>query len=175
MKRTFNRLMWFLFVSLFALRYHEVLYLLNFLSSYVNYKSNPLKNSTLNPKIQYWNFQPNFKFIFCFPVNLLNLMYGLAAGWTSASLLILESEETSPLQYGALDEDERSWVTSLLSISGVFGTIIYYHVADFCGRKFSLMSMALPHAVSTNFIIDKWPSFRWNVISMNKLQHWKLI
>lgn len=75
-------------------------------------------------------------------------MYGLAAGWPSSSLLILESDETSPLHQGKLDKEGRSWVTSLFAISGVVGTIFYYWIADICGRKYTLLSMAIPHGVS---------------------------
>lgn len=99
------------------------------------------------------NIHNNFMFltkIYCFfsTVNLLNLMYGLAAGWPSSSLLILESDDTSPLEQGALDKEERSWVTSLFAISGVFGTIFFYWISDIYGRKYTLMSMAIPHGVS---------------------------
>lgn len=75
-------------------------------------------------------------------------MYGFAAGWTSSSFLILESEATSPMNQGALDQTERSWVTSLFAISGVVGTLFYYSVADILGRKTGLCSIAIPHGVS---------------------------
>lgn len=78
------------------------------------------------------------------------ILYGFASGWTSSSLLVLESDETSPLKQGALDQEERSWVTSLFAISGVVGTLIYYLIADVAGRKFPLWSSAIPHAVSIN-------------------------
>lgn len=81
-------------------------------------------------------------------VNLTNILYGFASGWTSSSLLVLESEDKSPLLDGALNQEERSWVTSLFAISGVFGTIIYYFIADFAGRKIPLWSVAIPHLVS---------------------------
>lgn len=81
-------------------------------------------------------------------MNLINILYGYAAGWTSSSLLILESNENSPLAVGALDKDQSSWVASLFAISGVFGTIIFYMLADIAGRKFPLWLLAIPHAVS---------------------------
>lgn len=80
-------------------------------------------------------------------VNIANILYGYASGWTSSSLLILESDE-SPLVEGAMDQEQRSWVTSLFAISGVAGTIIYYFIADFMGRKLPLWSVAVPHGVS---------------------------
>lgn len=82
-------------------------------------------------------------------VNLLNVLYGYGSGWTSSSLLILESNENSPLVDGAMDQEERSWVTSLFAISGVAGTIVYYLLADIVGRKNSLWSVAIPHGVSS--------------------------
>lgn len=80
-------------------------------------------------------------------MNLINILYGYAAGWTSSNLLILESS-TSPLAGGALDREQSSWVASLFAISGVFGTIIFYFVADIIGRKIPLWFLAIPHAVS---------------------------
>lgn len=76
------------------------------------------------------------------------ILYGYASGWTSSSLLILESDETSPLVQGAMSQKERSWVTSLFAISGVAGTFIYYGIADIAGRKIPLWSVAIPNAVS---------------------------
>lgn len=81
-------------------------------------------------------------------MNLTNILYGYASGWTSSSLLILESAENSPLVDGAMDQEQRSWVTSLFAISGVAGTIIYFFLADILGRKYSLWSVAIPHGVS---------------------------
>lgn len=86
-----------------------------------------------------------------FTANLPNILYGYASGWTSASLLVLNSKD-SPLAKGPLDQEERSWVTSLFAISGVIGTIIYYVLADFVGRKIPLWSVAIPHLVSWPFL-----------------------
>lgn len=85
-------------------------------------------------------------------VNFTNVLYGLAAGWTSSSFLILESMDTSPLAQGALNQEERSWVTSLFAISGVIGTLFYYSLADILGRRFGLCSIAIPHCVSIDEI-----------------------
>lgn len=81
-------------------------------------------------------------------MNLTNILYGYASGWTSSSLLILESDELTPLVDGAMNQEQRSWVTSLFAISGVIGTIIYYFIADFIGRKLPLWSVAVPHGVN---------------------------
>lgn len=81
-------------------------------------------------------------------MNLINILYGYAAGWTSSSLLVLETDETTPLVGGALDREQRSWVTSLFAISGVFGTLIFYFFADYAGLKIPLWSLAIPHTVS---------------------------
>lgn len=81
-------------------------------------------------------------------MNLTSLLYGYASGWTSSSLLTLQSPHESPLVQGAMNQDERSWVTSLFAISGVLGTIIYYFIADVFGRKHPLLSVGIPHGVS---------------------------
>lgn len=95
-----------------------------------------------------------FRFFFVIAiVNLINILYGYGAGWTSSSLLTLESNETSPLVGGAtLDREQRSWVTSLFAISGVFGTIIFFLIADITGRKIPLWLLAIPHAVSKSIL-----------------------
>lgn len=85
---------------------------------------------------------------FSLAVNITMILYGYASGWTSSSLLILESEEKSPLVQGKMDQNERSWVTSLFAISGVAGTLIYYAIADTVGRKMPLWSVAVPNVVS---------------------------
>lgn len=85
-------------------------------------------------------------------MNLTNILYGYASGWTSSSLLILESDELTPLIDGAMNQEQRSWVTSLFAISGVIGTIIYYFIADFIGRKLPLWSVAVPHSVSIIYL-----------------------
>lgn len=54
-----------------------------------------------------------------FTANITMILYGFASGWTSSSLLVLESDKTSPLEQGAMDQEERSWVTSLFAISGL--------------------------------------------------------
>lgn len=87
--------------------------------------------------------------------NFTNILYGYASGWTSASLLVLKNDELSPLAGGSLNQDERSWVTSLFAISGVIGTIIYYVLADFAGRKLTLWSVAIPHLVSSPFVVHQ--------------------
>lgn len=61
---------------------------------------------------------------------------------------MLENNDTSPLIQGELNQEERSWVTSLFAISGVMGTVIYYLIADSIGRKIPLWSVGIPHIVS---------------------------
>lgn len=87
-------------------------------------------------------------------MNLTNILYGYAAGWTSSSFLLLENAKESPLIHGALNQDERSWVTSLFAISGVIGTLFYYVTSDYFGCKYSLLSSAVPHAVSHKLIFS---------------------
>lgn len=86
--------------------------------------------------------------IFTKTANLTNILYGYSSGWSSSSLLVLESNDTSPLIQGELNQEERSWVTSLFAISGVAGTVIYYLIANSAGRKIPLWSVGIPHIVS---------------------------
>ncbi|XP_055300883.1 facilitated trehalose transporter Tret1-like isoform X2 [Sitodiplosis mosellana] len=94
-------------------------------------------------------------------VNLTTILYGYASGWTSSSLLILESDELTPLVDGAMNQEQRSWVTSLFAISGVVGTICYYFIADFLGRKLPLWSLAIPHGIS--WILIEYGIYPWQL------------
>lgn len=80
-------------------------------------------------------------------VNLAFISYGLAAGWPSSSFLILASEK-SPLDAGPLDDDDLSWINSMLSMAALFGTIIFYSFSYVCGRKRLLCLLAIPQIVS---------------------------
>lgn len=56
---------------------------------------------------------------------------------------LLQSEYT-PLKSGPLSDEELSWVTSIMNIGGVIGTLIFGPLADYIGRKKSLLIIAIP-------------------------------
>lgn len=80
-------------------------------------------------------------------MNLAFVIYGLAAGWPSSSFLTLASDK-SPLDAGPLNDDDLSWINSMLSMAALIGTIIFYSFSYVFGRKKLLCLLAIPHIVS---------------------------
>lgn len=83
------------------------------------------------------------QFYATFCANLLCLGYGLATGWTSAAVPLLKSQKT-PLNNGPISNYEASVIGSILTIGGIFGTVIFGYVANKIGRKKSIFLMAFP-------------------------------
>lgn len=82
-------------------------------------------------------------------MNLLSIGYGVNAGWTSASVILLKSDET-PLPTGKITMDEASWITSLLCVGGLAGNVLFGYVTNQFGRKIPLLLLAVPTVVSDN-------------------------
>lgn len=82
--------------------------------------------------------------------------FGAVLGWPSASLLVLESENT-PLPTGPLTVVEKSWVSSLMYLGGSLGCLFFGWASKY-GRKIPLMGAAFPQLVSKNCV----PFFRYN-------------
>lgn len=74
------------------------------------------------------------------------MCHGINCGWTSAAYSVLKSTET-PLISGPMTEEELSWMVSLLCIGGFFGNIFFGCLTNRWGRKFSLLSLAIPMTV----------------------------
>ncbi|XP_063698303.1 facilitated trehalose transporter Tret1-like [Culicoides brevitarsis] len=84
--------------------------------------------------------------------NLMTLLYGIAAGWASNSLRILQSTDT-PLTSGPLTLWESSWVGSILCVGGAIGQIFFSFMADRYGRKPGLAISFVPVVVSWLLIV----------------------
>ena len=82
-------------------------------------------------------------------VNILQIGFGAVLGWPSASLLILESED-SPLPSGPLSVVEKSWVSALMFLGGALGCLFFGWSSNKYGRKYSMMGAAFPQLVSEN-------------------------
>ncbi|KAJ8932854.1 hypothetical protein NQ318_017799 [Aromia moschata] len=67
--------------------------------------------------------------------------------WTSPVLPKLEDTEQTPFSE-ALSSEETSWISALLPLGAIFGTIVFGYLADKIGRKHTLMSCAIPYIVS---------------------------
>lgn len=74
--------------------------------------------------------------------------YSLSVGWTASAILLYDSENC-PLPSGRIQMDEIAWISSIIGIGGLVGTVIVGWMADRFGRKYSLLSMAVPQIVST--------------------------
>lgn len=86
------------------------------------------------------------QFYATFCANLLCLGYGLATGWTSAAVPLLKSTG-SPLESGAISNNEGSLIGSTLTIGGVLGTLIFGYIANTIGRKKSIFLIAFPQII----------------------------
>lgn len=81
--------------------------------------------------------------------NLIVFIYGIAVGWPSASLPLLQSNQT-PLPSGPITLLEASTIGSILCIGGAVGTVLYGWFAEAFGRKWAMMSTFFPSIVSSN-------------------------
>lgn len=63
------------------------------------------------------------------------------------ALSLYDSNE-SPLPTGRIEMYEQAWISSMLGIGGVIGTLAAGWMADRIGRKYSLLMAALPQIVS---------------------------
>lgn len=74
-------------------------------------------------------------------------------GWMASQLNLFKSADC-PLPSGATDTDEIAWVTSILGIGGLIGTVAGGWMVDRFGRKNSLLSMAIPQLVRMNITTE---------------------
>lgn len=77
------------------------------------------------------------------PVNIITVCYGVAIGWPSASLLVLNSADT-PLPSGPLTIEQASWIGSLIALGGLIGNICFGWLSGLVGRKCILLCAVLP-------------------------------
>lgn len=81
-------------------------------------------------------------------MNLLIIGYGTTCGWPSVSFATLESAALTPLENGALNTEEISWLVSLFCLGGFVGTIFFGTIINVIGRKPFLCLLAIPQIVS---------------------------
>lgn len=83
---------------------------------------------------------------------MLTIAYGTSTGWPSSSFLLLESIENTPLP-NALTVDELSWISSLLCVGGIAGTLLFGWLVGYISKKKLLLFTALPQLVSNFFVV----------------------
>lgn len=84
-------------------------------------------------------------------MNFLSFSHGMATGWSSPSGLLLISDD-SPLPTGKISLEEASWIASLLSVGGLIGNIFFGFITNRYGRKWPLLSLAVPNIVRNAMI-----------------------
>lgn len=73
-------------------------------------------------------------------------------GWSSPIFPLLISEDT-PLPDGPISVDEASRITAIFYLSGCVGSIIFGRLADYIGRKWTIILGAIPQICANILII----------------------
>lgn len=71
---------------------------------------------------------------------------GTALTWSSPEIPLLSNSSTTPLDH-ALNPDEATWVSSLVTLGAAFGSFLFTCLADRMGRKYTLLSAGVPFLV----------------------------
>lgn len=69
---------------------------------------------------------------------MIILAHGAGVGWSAASMTVLTSDD-NPLPLGKLNMNDISWISSLLSLGGLFGNISFGFITNRFGRKIPLL------------------------------------
>lgn len=80
-------------------------------------------------------------------VNLITISFGMTEGWPSPSIFLLTSDQ-SPLPSGKITMEEGSWIASLICLGCLFGNIFFAIISNRFGRKWPLIILSIPFAVS---------------------------
>nr|AHF27419.1 putative sugar transporter 5 [Phaedon cochleariae] len=78
--------------------------------------------------------------------NIVNFVAGTVLTWSSPELDKLANDTETPFRY-PIDEDERSWISSLFPLGSIFGPFIFGYLADVIGRKNTLLTCGVPFVV----------------------------
>lgn len=83
-------------------------------------------------------------------VNLHSLTYGISNGWISPNLVSFQTDD-SPI--GRISQSEAALIVSSLCVGGLLGSIIFGFLADWCGRKKTIVWMALPQILASLLLL----------------------
>lgn len=84
---------------------------------------------------------------FKFPGCIIGFIAGTSLTWTSPEISLLNSTHT--LENRELTDDESSWIGAVLSLSAAVGPFVFGYLADRVGRKYTLLAIAVPYAISS--------------------------
>ncbi|XP_006571359.2 facilitated trehalose transporter Tret1 [Apis mellifera] len=83
--------------------------------------------------------------------NLCCVSAGAMLGWTSSVIPLLKDEEAVNNGYNPLgriiDNEEDSWISSLVSIGAIIGSFVAGYLAERYGRKMTLLSAVVPFLI----------------------------
>lgn len=71
------------------------------------------------------------------------LAHGTINGWVSPVSPLLLSDDT-PLRSGPLTSVELSWIGSMISIGGIFGSLIFGYLTSILGCKRAMIYLTFP-------------------------------
>ncbi|XP_068993376.1 facilitated trehalose transporter Tret1-like [Neodiprion pinetum] len=83
------------------------------------------------------------------------LQLGIVLGWTSPMLPYLTSKDS----FVVVNEDQSSWITSLAALGAFLGALPAGKLADYIGRRRSILTVSIPFLASWMMIIlakDIW-------------------
>jgi SP family facilitated glucose transporter-like MFS transporter 8 len=58
-------------------------------------------------------------------MSLLAFAYGSCCGWPSAAVLLLTSEDDTPLETGPINTNDVGWIASAVGIGGFIGNLFF--------------------------------------------------
>ncbi|CAH0550189.1 unnamed protein product [Brassicogethes aeneus] len=76
-------------------------------------------------------------------VNIVSISVGTSISWPSSQLPKLEDADESPLGR-AITDNEASWITSLYTIGGIVGPLMFGYLNDLIGPKKTLIVLSVP-------------------------------
>ncbi|XP_068085285.1 glucose transporter type 3 [Anabrus simplex] len=85
-------------------------------------------------------------------VNLGTFTYGSVVGWSANAVPFLQSQH-SPLQNGPITNEEASWLTSLLCLTGIPAVPLYSCICQRYGCKVGGYLVAIPFIVGWIIVI----------------------
>ncbi|XP_053661852.1 facilitated trehalose transporter Tret1-like [Anopheles marshallii] len=86
-------------------------------------------------------------------VNLLGVSYGMISGWSSGALPTLQTPAGSPLEYGAITQQQASWIGGALCLGGILGTLVGGAMVEHIGRKWTAWVAGIPLVVCWLLVI----------------------
>ncbi|KAJ9597399.1 hypothetical protein L9F63_011744 [Diploptera punctata] len=85
-------------------------------------------------------------------VNLAAFCNGAVIGWASPMVPVLQSED-SPLDQGAINTDEGSWLSSLVCLGAIVATVLYLYLTHYLSRKLTGYLVAVPFILTWILVI----------------------